>query len=97
MDRRGFVDAIAGKEFRLTRTCLATGRVEKEGEVIPTNPIHHKTSSSISIRMIHCYNDDDLFTHDYGVFVAVIKAGAGHLHCERFAPVSAGADTTETG
>lgn len=87
MDRREFVDAINGKEFQLTRTCLATGRVEKEGEVKPANPIHHKTNSSISIRMIHCYNDEDLFTHDYGVFVAVVKTGAGHLFCDRFEPV----------
>jgi hypothetical protein len=34
-----------------------------------------------------CYHDTDLFTFDFGVYVAVVKTGAGHLFCDRFEPI----------
>ena len=87
MDRHEFVDAIDGQEMHMTRTCLATGRVEDNETLTPERPVHCKRTSSISLRSIHVYGDDDLFTHDYGVFVAVVKTGAGHLFVDRFEPV----------
>jgi len=88
VNNKEFVDAINGKRFKLTRTCLATGRVEDEETVTPNTPTHlgEWGSSAISTSRVHCYSDTDLFTNDHGVYVAVVKTGAGHLYADRFVP-----------
>ena len=87
MNRREFVDAINGQEMRWTRTCLATVRLRDSETLTPSRPMHLEKTSSIALRDIHIYSDEDLFTHDFGVFVAVIETGTGHLFCDRFEPV----------
>ena len=92
MNAREFVDAITGKEFRFNRTCLATGRVSDHATVTPSEPVHNevdgrRSSSILVTTSFHCYDNCDLFTYDYGVYVAVVKSGAGHLWVDRFEPV----------
>ena len=98
MNAREFVDAIYGKEFRFTRTCLATGRVTDNTTVTPSEPSHSDTNTGSRVPRssgilldgcgIHFYDNLDLFTHDYGIYVAVVKSGAGHLWCDRFEPTN---------
>jgi len=90
MNCRDFVEAIDGKEFKFTRQCLATNEVRESGIVSPCEPRYHKNGlSSIDINLsICCYSDDNcLFTNNYGIFVAVVETGAGHLFCDRFEPI----------
>lgn len=87
MTRQEFVKRLNGNKFRFTRTCLATGRVDDDETITPVEPVDSERTSSIKLRSIHCYNDTDLFTEDFGILVAVVKTGAGHLFCDRFEPV----------
>lgn len=75
MTRQEFVKRLDGNEFRHTRTCFATGHVEDNETVIQVASI------------THVYADTDLFSEDFGILVAVVKTGAGHLYCDRFEPV----------
>ena len=84
MTPQEFVNRLNGNKYHFTRTCLATGRVDDDEILIPCNPISSERHSSVKLRSIHCYNEDDLFTEDLGVLVAVVKTGAGHLYCDRF-------------
>ena len=82
-----FVDALNGKKWHHTRTQLATLWVCDDREVVPERPTYHTNGAAISIaRTVFCYGDKDLYTEDYGVLVAVVKSGAGHLWSDRFVP-----------
>jgi hypothetical protein len=88
MDPQSFVKALDGRKVRFTRTCLATGRVEGPFDVVPDSPLSTAIGAGIGVRgTIHCYHDTDLFAFDFGVYVAVVKTGAGHLFCDRFEPI----------
>ena len=83
-----FVEQITGKPMHYERRCLATGRVDESFQVIPSQPRFHGSGCSVVINSIHCYDDEDcLFTQDFGVYVAVVKTGSGHLFCDTFRPV----------
>ena len=87
MNANQFIEEITGKEFRFNRTCLATGRVTDNEQITPREPVYHDRGGSIVLRSVHCYSDHDcMFTHDYGVYVAVVKVGAGHIWVDRFEP-----------
>ena len=83
MNAYEFISEINGGKFRYTRTCLATDRVLENEIVRPTEPVG---GGSIKVgTAINCYDDNNcLFTLDFGVLVAVVKTGAGHLFCDRF-------------
>ncbi len=92
MNRQEFVERLNGNEFHFTRTCLATNRIVDDEILTPSGPMDMKLSSSIKLRDIHCYGDKDLFTEDFGVLLAVVKTGEGHLFCDRFEPEKAKKD-----
>jgi hypothetical protein len=86
MKANEFVKAIDTQHFYFSRTNLATNCIEEEFDTIP-NSVEILKSGSVSIRIggsIYCYDETDLFTYDFGVYLAVVKTGAGHLFCDRF-------------
>ena len=83
MNAEEFISELNGGKFRYTRTDLATERETENSTVRPTEPVG---GSSIKVgTCINCYDDKNcLFTWDFGILVAVVKTGAGHLFCDRF-------------
>ena len=82
-----FVDALNGKKWHHTRTQLTSLWVSDDREVVPERPTYQENGAAISIaHTIYCYENKDLFTEEYGVLVAVVQSGAGHLWCDRFVP-----------
>ena len=85
MNAHEFVKAIEGKTGLLVRTCCATGHIEEEREVTAELAVcNDRGNASIAFHSIHCYGPQDLFTHDRGSYVAVVKTGAGHIYADRF-------------
>ena len=92
MNAKEFVAALEGKEFVYSRTSLALMSLTGSRDNVPKQVTIEKVVNT-DVHMVlvrgcwNCYSDNDcLFTCDYGVYVAVVKSGAGHLWCDRFVP-----------
>ena len=85
MTRQKFMESINGKTFRFTRIRLASGKITDDTTIVPSDLIEDEQISSILLNhCFHYYDDSDLFTCDDGIYVAVVRSGAGHLWCDRF-------------